>query len=553
MPQKKNRSTNFLLHGSILAIAALITRVIGLLYRIPLINIVGSEGMAYYSSAFQIYNVILLISSYSMPTAISKMVSGRMAKKEFRNTARLFHLALLFAAVTGTFFGLLVFFGADWFAKWVLNLPLAAVAIRMLAPAIFIMAFLGVFRGFFQGLQTTIPTAFSQLFEQIINAIVSVAAAYYLFQLGNKADLLNGNSEYGPALGAAGGTLGTTIGALTALIFMLLVFLSFRKSFFRYARKDKKHVTESNKKMLQSLLVTILPIILSTAAYNIIDLVDNSIFGYYITRTSNASSYQKIWGTYTGMYMTLIHVPISFSSALAASLMPSITAAMAEKNRGEVITKINLAIKFAMLIAFPSAIGLAILAEPLMSLMFSSSGSVKDASLYLIMGSSSVVFMSLSTVTNAILQGINKMRSPVNHALISLCIHVAVMAVLLWVFDMGIYGVIFAYIVFAVSMCTLNTLTLNHALNVSQRWAKNYILPFLAAVVMGIATYAVRFGLEHLHMRNLVTVPLCLIVAVIVYAVFLFLFRAVDELELYDFPMGGRIVRLAKKLHLLKS
>ena len=113
MPQKKNRSTNFLLHGSILAIAALITRVIGLLYRIPLINIVGSEGMAYYSSAFQIYNVILLISSYSMPTAISKMVSGRMAKKEFRNTARLFHLALLFAAVTGTFLGLLVFFGAD--------------------------------------------------------------------------------------------------------------------------------------------------------------------------------------------------------------------------------------------------------------------------------------------------------------------------------------------------------------------------------------------------------------------------------------------------------
>lgn len=545
------KTNNFLVQGSILALAAILVRIIGLIYRIPLVNIIGKEGTAYYSSAFQIYNVILLISSYSMPTAISKMVSARMAKRQLRNVDRLLHLALWLAFVVGAAFGLLIYFGADFFAKWVLNLPLAAIPIRMLAPAIFIMAFLGVLRGFFQGMQSMIPTALSQLFEQIVNAVVSVGAAWYLFRLGTRTDLVKGTDAYANAFGAAGGTLGTTAGALAALIFMLIVYTGFRKSFKRYVRRDRRGKNEANSALLRSLIITIVPIILSTAAYNIIDLVDNSVFGYYITGTADEASYERIWGTYTGMYITLIHVPVSFASALAASLMPSVTAAVAAGNRGEVITRVNLAIKFAMMIAIPSAVGLAVLAEPLMELLFSGSGDTSEAALYLMLGSTSVIFISLSTVTNAILQGINRMKLPVIHALISLAIHVALMAVLLWGLKMGIIGVIFSYIVFAISMCTMNALSLDKALNISQRWLKNYILPAVAALIMGVVTLALRLGLEKLFHRNIITVPVCLIVAVVVYGVCLLLLRVVDELELYEFPMGARLVRIAKKLHLL--
>ena len=545
------KTGNFLVQGSILALAAILVRVIGLIYRIPLVNIIGKEGMAYYSSAFKIYNIILLISSYSMPTAISKMVSARMAKRKYRNVDRLMRMALCLAFVVGTVFGLLALFGADFFAGWVLNLPLASVAIRMLAPAIFIMAFLGVLRGFFQGMQSMIPTAVSQLFEQIVNAIVSIGAAWYLFRLGTTTDLVKGTDSYADAFGAAGGTLGTTAGALAALIFMLVVYAGFRKTFRRYVRRERPGKTEPASVLFRSLIITIVPIILSTAAYNVIDLVDNSIFGYYITGTADAENYETIWGTYTGMYMTLIHVPVSFASALAASLMPSVTAAVAAGNRGEVITRVNLSIKFAMMIAIPSAVGLAVLAEPLMELLFSGSGDTSEAALYLMLGSASVVFISLSTVTNAILQGINRMKLPVLHALAALAVHVALLAALLWGLNMGIIGVIFAYIVFAIVMCTLNALSLDRALNISQRWAKNYILPALAALVMGAVTLALRFGLETLFDRNIITVPVCLVVAVAVYGVCLLLFRVVDELELYEFPMGARLVRLAKKLHLL--
>ena len=552
MSQRK-KANNFLVQGSILALAAVLVRVIGLLYRIPLVNIIGKEGMAYYSSAFQIYNIILLISSYSMPTAVSKMVSSRMAKRQMRNVENLLHLAFWMAFAIGAVFGLLTWFGADFFAKWVLNLPLAAIPIRMLAPAIFIMAFLGVLRGFFQGMQTMIPTALSQLFEQIVNAIVSIAAAFYLFRLGTKTDLVKGTGAYAYAFGAAGGTLGTTAGALTALIFMLIVYSGFHKTFRRYARRDHSAKTESRSVLLRAFVVTVVPIILSTASYNLIDLVDNSVFGYYITGTAEADTYEAVWGTYTGMYMTMIHVPVSFASALAASLMPSITAAVAAGNRGEVITRVNLAIKFAMMIAIPSAVGLAVLAQPLMELLFSGSGDTSEAALYLMLGSTSVIFISLSTVTNAILQGINRMKLPVIHAIISLAIHTALMTVLLWGLNMGIIGVIFSYIIFAISMCTLNALSLDRALNISQRWMKNYILPALAAIVMGAVTLALRFGLTELFHRNSITVAVCLVVAVAVYAVCVLLFRVVDELELYEFPMGARLVRLARRLHLLRG
>lgn len=552
MSQKSSREENFLVQGSILALAAILVRVIGLIYRIPLVNIIGKEGMAYYSSAFQIYNIILLISSYSMPTAISKMVSGRLAKRELRNVDRLMRLAFIFALVVGLLFGLGTYLGADFFAAQVVKLPLAAIAIRTLAPAIFIMAFLGVLRGFFQGMQTMIPTALSQLFEQIINAIVSIGAAYYLCRLGQRADLLKGTDSYGAALGAAGGTIGTTMGALTALLFMLLVYAAFYKSFRRYVRRSKKRSGERHSVLLKSLIITIVPIVLSTAAYNLIDLVDNSLFGHYMTSQNQAAEYTTVWGTYTGMYMTLIHVPVSFSSAIAASLMPSVTAAVSAGNRGQVITKVNLAIKFAMIIAIPSAVGLAVLAGPLMQLLFSGSGDTSDAALYLTLGSTSVIFISLSTVTNAILQAINRMRLPVVHSVISLVIHTALAAALLWGLEMGIMGVIFAYIVFALCMCTLNALSLDKALNISQRWMKNYILPALAAFVMGAAVIGVRLGIERLVQSNFVIVVICLLVAVLVYSVCLLLFRVVDEIELYDFPMGGRIVRLAKKLHLLR-
>ena len=173
----KTKKDNFIVQGSILAIAGIFVRIIGLIYRIPLTRIVGEEGMGYYSQAFNIYSVTLLLSSYSLPLAVSKMISARIGKRQYKNAGRILSAALVYATIVGFIGFSFIWFLADFLAKTVFNMPPAAIALKALAPTIWVMAYLGVYRGYYQGHSTMIPTAISQIIEQIINAIVSVFAA----------------------------------------------------------------------------------------------------------------------------------------------------------------------------------------------------------------------------------------------------------------------------------------------------------------------------------------------------------------------------------------
>ena len=175
------KDSNFLVQGSILAAASIISRIIGLLYRLPMTDIIGDTGNNYYSCAFEIYNIMLIISSYSLPLAVSKLVSARMAKGQRKQAYQVFKGALLFAIIAGTAVALIVYFGAELFTS-MLQTPLSVFALRVLAPVLVVVAVLGVLRGFFQGLGNMLPSAISQIIEQIVNAIVSIWAAYVLYQ-----------------------------------------------------------------------------------------------------------------------------------------------------------------------------------------------------------------------------------------------------------------------------------------------------------------------------------------------------------------------------------
>ena len=214
---RNNKDKGFLLQGSILAIAGVITKLIGAVYRVPLVNIIGDEGMGYYGIAFQIYSIALTLTSYSLPLAVSKLVSARVARGEYKNSHRVFRGAMTFAIIVSGLVGAAIFFGAGFIAEQIMSVKFSAYALRVLAPCILVVAILGVMRGFFQGNGSMIPTAFSQVLEQIVNAGVSIAGAYMLFQVGMDVAKIRGNDSYGAAYSAAGGTLGTVIGALSEI------------------------------------------------------------------------------------------------------------------------------------------------------------------------------------------------------------------------------------------------------------------------------------------------------------------------------------------------
>ena len=550
-PEKTGGESNFVVQGSILAIASIVVRIIGIAYRIPMINIIGDEGMGYYGTAFNVYNIALLLSSYSLPLAVSKMVSVRLARKQYRNSVRILRAALVYATVVGALAAAVIWFGADFFAREVFFMPYAAFALKTLAPTVWIMAYLGVFRGYYQGQGTMVPTALSQVFEQIVNAIVSVAAGSWLFNQAIKVEILRGESGsgYSNSWGAAGGTIGTGAGAFTALVFLLLLFAAYQRTIRKKVRRDRSGSLESYGTITKILFFTVVPVVVSSAIYNVNSVLDNGLLAYNFKSLGMEEEFISQWGVYTGKYHLLINVPMAVSNALSSSLIPSVSRAVATGDRRMVKKKVAAAIRFSLLIAIPSAVGLTVLAGPVNNLLFSGDNDLAvQMTLY---GSIAVVFYSVSTVTNAILQGIDRMRLPIVHALTALVLHLAAMEVMVLVFHMGIFSMVFANILFAVIMCFLNHRSIRKILGYRQEVKKTILLPAAASAVMGAAAVGV-YKLIHLGIQsNAVCTLGAVAAAVAVYGVLLVKLGCLDEDELYQMPGGTRLLQVFRKLRLM--
>ena len=550
-PEKTGGESNFVVQGSILAIASIVVRIIGIAYRIPMINIIGDEGMGYYGTAFNVYNIALLLSSYSLPLAVSKMVSVRLARKQYRNSVRILRAALVYATVVGALAAAVIWFGADFFAREVFFMPYAAFALKTLAPTVWIMAYLGVFRGYYQGQGTMVPTALSQVFEQIVNAIVSVAAGSWLFNQAIKVEILKGESGsgYSNSWGAAGGTIGTGAGAFTALVFLLLLFAAYQRTIRKKVRRDRSGSLESYGTITKILFFTVVPVVVSSAIYNVNSVLDNGLLAYNFKSLGMEEEFISQWGVYTGKYHLLINVPMAVSNALSSSLIPSVSRAVATGDRRMVKKKGAAAIRFSLLIAIPSAVGLTVLAGPLNNLLFSGDNDLAvQMTLY---GSIAVVFYSVSTVTNAILQGIDRMRLPIVHALTALVLHLAAMEVMVLVFHMGIFSMVFANILFAVIMCFLNHRSIRKILGYRQEVKKTILLPAAASAVMGAAAVGV-YKLIHLGIQsNAVCTLGAVAAAVAVYGVLLVKLGCLDEDELHQMPGGTRLLQVFRKLRLM--
>ena len=547
----KRGSSNFLVQGIILAAAGIIVRIIGMFYRIPLADILGDEGNGYYSSAFSIYSILLIVSSYSLPTAVSKMVAVRLARKEYNNSIKVLKVSLFYGTVVGGLGAAVLWFGADLFANDFLKMPYTSYALKTLAPTILIIAYLGVFRGYFQGIGTMLPTAISQILEQIVNAVISIYAAAMLFQEGLRSNALYGSTQYSYAFGAAGGTIGTGAGALAGLLFLLFILFSYRPVMKRQSRRDRSGYLETYGGLSAVLIMTVLPIVFSSVAYNISIVVDNSIYGISMASMGmGAPEIAANWGIYSGKYRLLFNIPVAIANSLASALIPSLSQAVAERSRPQIIRKISMVIRFSMIIAIPSTVGLTVLAGPICNLLFSRSDNVSLIKM-MIYGSSAVVFFSLSTVTNAVLQGINHMKTPLKNAIISLILHVGILWVMLYPLKMGIYGVLYSNILFALTMCLLNGFSIRRYLNYRQEIKKTFFLPTLAAGIMGAVCYGVYFLVHAVLKHNIPGVLAAVAAAVIVYGVLLLKFQCVDESELNGFPGGRKLAGIARKYHLL--
>ncbi len=552
MKENNKSGSNFLVQGSILAAASIIAKVIGLIYRIPLKNTLGNEGISYYSTANEIYAILLMISCFNLPLAISKLVSERVHKGEYRNAHRVFLCAVRFALVTGGGIALFTYIFAGVITKYLMSYELAVYGLRVLVPAILISAIIGTFRGYFQGYSNMVPTAISQVIEQIVNAIVTIVCANIMYSYGMSLAAKNGNELLGPAWGAAGGTFGTVASITVALIFMMIVYKLQYKTLRRNMRRDQSSKTESEAKIYRALIATIVPVIFSTVIYNISNVVDQGIFNKVLQGQGyTEAQYGAIWGVYTGEFRVLMNVPLALASCLAPSVVPSLTAAMANHNRVEARHKIKTSIRFTMFLTIPCAAGMAALAKPIITMLFHPEQGLSLSAGIMQIGSLMIVFYALSTLTTGILQGLGQMKQPLINCSIALVLHIILLYVLLTAGNLNIYAVVYANIAFALIVCILNGISIKRFIGYRQEYYKTFVVPAIASVIMGFAAFIV-YSFFNAFAGNTIGTVMGILAGVAVYGIGMVAFHGITTEELAMFPKGHLIIKLLRKMGLLR-
>ena len=533
---------SFVKMAAILAVAGLIVRFIGFLYRLPLTNMIGDEGNGIYAAGYNIYNFFLIMSSAGLPVAISRMIAEKIALEEYSNARKIFRVSMLVAGGLSLAFAIIMAAGTYTFYDYCTitgktdNLWYPSVwCLYTLSPTIFIVGIMAVYRGYFQGFQTTIPTALSQIVEQVFNAVFSVYLAWVLM-------------KYGVEFGAAGGTAGTGIGALSGLVVLIIFYIitrQKRKAIFADDKKDYK--IEGSREITFNLLKIAIPIITGTAIFSMTNFVDMFMVNSRLAAAGfNHDTVVKLYGQLNGKYVTLSTMPVSISTAIATAVIPSIAASIARKEHSLVQSKVDTALRVTMMISIPAAGGLGALGSQILAMLFpkySEGGSL------ITVGSISVIFLALSQISTGVLQGIGKVKTPAFNAFWGAIIKIPVNYVLIAIPSINIIGAIIGTTVCYIVCSILNFRALVKTTGVKPDYVGMLVKPGISAIVMGIGAIGGYYGIYSLIPSNTFATIIAIIFAMFVYFVVMVIVKGFKREDLQMIPAGTKLVSVLEKLN----
>lgn len=542
------------MQAGILAMASMIVRVIGLLYRAPLTAIIGDEGNGYYGTAYNIYTIILMVSSYSMPSAISKLMAQKLAVGEYRNANRVFRCALTYGVLVGLVGSGLLFFGARFLVP-----DVAVCVLQVFAPTVFLFGILGSMRGYFQARGSMVQTSVSQILEQLANAVVSIAAAWLLMQTAVGAD-----PTRRAQLGAMGSALGTGAGVLIALLFMIFCFRRSKEGRKAEILSDATGKEEKYRIFLRDTILVITPFMLSGVIMNLTTSLNQTIYMRMLIDLKGAGEIATttLYGIFSNKAVVISNIPISIATAVSSAIIPGISAAYARRDETGARRQVGNAIRITSIIAIPSAVGLAVLARPITMLMFPQMESLELASSLLSLLAVTVIFYSISTITNAALQSIGRMNLPLISAGIALVVQTVVLVLLLRFTDLDVRALVLVSILYSVMIFVVNQYYLRRFLGIRQDVRRDYLQPLVCAALMGAAAKAVYYLVsmaaepmrnlpKGFYFRNLAATAAALLAAVLVYGYTMVRSGTIRRKDLLSMPKGQLLVRLMEKLHWL--
>ncbi len=537
----------------ILSIGVLLSRIIGMLYRIPIRNILDDDGQALYGVAYGIYVVILTLTAMAIPGALSKLIAERRAAGAYREAQRVYHLAMIYALGVACIMALILWGSADFISNTFFPTQDVALPIRALAPTVVIATSLGVMRGYFQGMGDMTPTASSQIIEQIINVVFSVLLASTFL-----------NATQSKVWGATGSALGTGIGAVAGFIVLITLYLRKKPQIKRELQQSAEFEYQSTRSILRQILEMMIPVIISASVFSIMTSIDQSMVSSALPRSIDLLKEQNLLqivpvkgaemmptstivnhlsGQLSFQYMTFMNIPVSLILQIGLATVPAVAAAAASQDYKDIRRKTKLIFKIGLLIAAPSAVGFMLFAKPILTL------AVGDASgsELLSAGAIGILAMALAQLSAGVLQGMSKQNIPTVNAVVSCIVKIIVNLIALTIPYLNIYGFIHSTTICYTLYAILNIRYLCKHLQIRFNWRKLLFKPILCAVVMGAISYGLYALLLVIGVPMRLSIIIILPLAMVIYFLVGLATHTITRSDLLSFPGGKKLVAFFEK------
>ena len=534
------KASSFVKGAAILGAAGLGVKVIGMFFRVFLTNIIGADGIANYQVAYPYYAWLVVISTAGLPAAISRMVSERVSIGDYRGAHKVFQIALKMLSIIGIISTIAMLLLSNTIAD-ATTISSASLSLKMIAPSLFFVAIMSAYRGYFQGLQSMTPTALTQIVEQLIKLGAGMALAMLWAPKG---------IEYG----AAGALLGVSISELCALIVIIIIY-NRKKTGIRELRLSSGSAhAPSGRSIIRNLVVIALPVTLAASIMPIVQALDSLLVTNLLSSIDysafNPLEPKTSFGVLTGAVNTLVNMPAVLSLALCMSLVPAISEARTRKNVIAVGTRTAMGFKLALLIGLPCAIGMYLLAEPIITLLYSRGLTAEEiavgAELLRIM-SLGVLFLTMLQTMSGILQGAGRQFIPLITLLIGAIVKVVLSLTLIRIPELNINGAAISTAACYGIAAILNVIFVIRVTRPNIKPVSGVLMPAISSGVMGIITYLMYKTLLP-NLGNTKSLLLTIAGAIVVYVVLLFITGSLQKEDMSFLPGGSAVIRFMNKL-----
>ncbi len=545
---------------TILSAASIITKLLGVLY-VPIYTLIlGNYGNGIYEQGYKIYQLVFVITNTGMPIALSKIISEQLASEKYSLSYRTLRISTVMLTVAGMVTSVLMALLAMPLAN-MMHSPEAYLTILALSPAMIFTAVGCIYRGYFQGRSNMVPTSISQIIEQAVNCAMTIIFAWLMYKYGVSIAAVKGITDeveifkVAAVYAAAGATVGTSAGALASTLYLLRTYRKNRNEIISEAKLVKSAGQgPSNKSIIRKILNYAVPVTLGSVAIYATQLIDvMNIKTRLIVAGFTDFEATSMYGILSTQYNKVLFIPVAFATALQTAILPSISAAHALNDRALLHRRIYRSFKTILMIVVPAAVGITVMAKPIINILFPRSPDGWDL---LLIGSWTLVLISLVSIQTSILQGIGKVYVPTIHMIIGLLLKLVVNYTLIAVKPINIKGAIIGNAVCYIFAAFMNYRAIKRHTGVRLSVKRLFNRPLSVSLIMGLIVYLVYHGLtlmtgwliKSFFIQNLICSCIAVVAGVLIYYLLMIVAKGLTADDIRSFPMGNRILSFTARV-----